>query len=70
MKLFEVTNGFTGCSYVRVYVWASDKLKAIEMSKAKLKVGTFVARFLFSSDSASFCTEISDEGWVSLKDGT
>ena len=64
MKLFEVTNGFTGCSYVRVYVWAFDNFQAIDMAKLELKAGAFVAKCLFSASDVPFCTKSSDEGWA------
>jgi len=33
MKLYEVTNGFTGFSYVRVLIVASDEKSALELAR-------------------------------------
>jgi len=37
MKLYEITNGYTGYSYVRVYVVADNEKKAIELAREKFK---------------------------------
>lgn len=77
MSLYEVTNGFTGNGYVRVYAWAENEAQALEMAAAKFKAKekgswarygekywtNLTAQHLFSADSAPFCTDESDEGW-------
>lgn len=37
MNLFEVTNGWFGESYTRVYVWCKTKGQAIEMASSAFK---------------------------------
>jgi len=33
MNLYEVTNGYTGYAYVRVYVWATNEEQALEIAQ-------------------------------------
>lgn len=64
MKLFEITDGFWGCSYVRAYAWSVNENESLEMAKAKFKKGAALeARLLFDSNEKPFCTEVSSEGW-------
>lgn len=72
-SLFEATNGYTGQSYMRCYVWADSEEIALEMATSEFKLG--VAAYgddvfrnvritkLFSSDSDSFVTKPSDDGF-------
>jgi hypothetical protein len=68
--LWECTNGWCGCSYLRVYVWAATEAAALAMARDALlkknpKYGNskVEARLLFKADAAPFATEPSDEGW-------
>lgn len=69
MNLYEVYNGWTGESYVRVYVWAHDENEARTLAAAafeKHKAGTseyMHVTHCFSSDAAPFATVPSDSGW-------
>lgn len=66
MKLYEVTNGWTGESYVRVYVWAPDDTAAAEMAREAFgpgKASSLCVMELFSADSPPFVTQPSDCGW-------
>jgi hypothetical protein len=66
MQLFEATNGLTGESYVRRYVWAEDARQAEllvrplgpEWDSPQLRI-----RALFRSDAEAFVTEESDSGF-------
>lgn len=75
MNYYEVTNGYTGESYVRVYVWCADEETALRMAAESFRAhrATEVVRrrgddywtnltvkLLFSSDAAPFATEPSD----------
>jgi len=68
MNLYEITNGYTGCSYVRAYAWAKDVERAMALFKErngdfpKLEV-----RLLMRGDSAPFVTKASDEGWERIE---
>ena len=64
MCLFEICNGYTGCSYLRSYVWASSEARAIEIFKGKYprySIGTI--KRLLQADESEFITEHDDEGW-------
>lgn len=37
MKLYEATNGYTGNSYVRCYVWANDEQEGRELAEESFK---------------------------------
>lgn len=70
MKLYEVTNGYGGDSYVRVYVIAESKERALELAKEKYLSGskgyadTYYKNLraeLFSDDTTKeFISEIMD----------
>lgn len=64
MKLFEITNGMIGESYVRCYVWAKSCSDALEA--AKLEMGSerkLQCLLLFEDTAPGFCTKKSDSGW-------
>lgn len=71
--LYEVTNGYIGESYVRVYVWAISEAQALELAQQSFKSAhpnnrsdyseDLTAKLLFKSDSAPFATRPSDDGW-------
>ena len=69
MKLFEITNGYMGCCYVRVYALAIDKTEALRMAKESYEKGKYDSKSLGAEllkdnlDGAPFCTKPSDEGW-------
>jgi hypothetical protein len=37
MRLYEVTNGYLGEAYTRLYAWAETEEQALEMAKEQLK---------------------------------
>lgn len=73
LTLYEVTNGYIGESYVRVYVWAISEAQALELAQQSFKSAhpnnrsdyseDLTAKLLFKSDSAPFATRPSDDGW-------
>lgn len=74
MNLYEVTNGWTGESYVRCYVWAEDEAAALELAgqsfrqhrQAKEHPSVYEdlqIEKLFSADDPPFATAVSDSGW-------
>jgi len=73
MNLYEVTNSFFGCSYVRCYVWANDQSEALKLAREAYKRDganyrpnywkKLECKFLFSEDAESFATVPSDNGW-------
>lgn len=70
MKLFEVTNGYTGESYVRVYVFVETVDEAIAIARATYErhgrdATTLSARECIDTTTVSygFCTLPSDSGW-------
>lgn len=77
MKLYEVRNGFTGESYVRVYVWAPDEQMAREMASEAFRKESdkrsspysesywtnLEVEELFSASRLRFVTKPSDAGW-------
>lgn len=71
--LFEATNGYTGNSYVRCYVWADSEEEAMVLARAAFSQpealrndggpkGVTIER-LFQEDTPSFATVVSDDGW-------
>lgn len=70
MKLFEITNQWTGESYVRVYAWCETEDQALEMATSKFKDAAgrrgesyydrLMVQELFDSESEPFVTEVSD----------
>lgn len=80
MHFYEISNGWTGESYVRVYAWAESEEQALNMAKEKLKAAAGKAydesyyerlniQHWFSADAAPFCSEVSDEGFE-MEDGS
>ena len=68
MNLYEVTTGYTGCSYERAYVWASSEVRARELFNAK-HPSREVNRIelLMSWTDEEFVTELDDEGFVRVR---
>lgn len=62
MTLFEATNGCTGASYVRRYVWAASEQRAKELLSAAGSDG-WKLQPLMSSSSVEFVTRKSSDGW-------
>lgn len=68
-SLYEATNGYTGNSYVRCYVWADSDAEAEEMALAAFTISKEIGEpgidvvKLFSADAEAFVTEPSDDGW-------
>ena len=70
MKLFEVTNGYTGFNYVRCYVIAKNKKKAIDIASKKYREDephkhesywtNLEAECLAEDTTVECCTEIFD----------
>ena len=62
--LYEITNGYTGESYVRCYAWTDSEARARELgikvfgTRCRLQV-----RLLFGSDADEFVTPSSDSGY-------
>lgn len=69
MNLYEITNGYLGESYVRVYVWAADEEQALSLAEHKYKAAGYRAyapkhvELLFSQEAEPFCTIPSDCGF-------
>lgn len=74
MNFYEITNGFNGDSYVRVYAWAKTKEEALEMAKNSYLNDEYSKRnpryanrleikLLFSSSDKPFCTKPSSDGF-------
>jgi len=66
MNLYEVTDGFYGESYNRIYVWALYEDSALDLAekaygkpRSNLKI-----RFLFSGSMPEFATRPSDSGFT------
>ena len=72
MKLFEVTNGYTGYSYVRLLVIADNRKKAIKKAKPKFKKEVDKAHTSYKEDyykkleAKSLCKDTTKE-WVQDK---
>lgn len=70
MSLYEITNGYVGTSYVRVYAWAPSEERALELAKEsfgaddRLKSKALEVKLLFSASYPEFCTRPSDDGFV------
>lgn len=67
-RLFEITNGAIGESYVRVYAWADSEDRALELAHEQFLLAgkSFVnlhAVRLFAEGMDEFCTAPSDCGW-------
>jgi hypothetical protein len=60
MILFEATTGKQGCSYERCYVWAKDLYHALLKLPSQ---HNFELKELLSSETDSFCTKLSTDGW-------
>lgn len=45
MNIYEITNGFMGESYVKVYVWAFSQEQALEMGSASLRRAAELDRY-------------------------
>lgn len=77
MYLFEVTNGFIGESYIRVYVWADSEEAALAFARQTYQDNAknygehywsnLHCRKLFSQTDSSFCTLPDDAGWETEK---
>ena len=67
MKLFEITNGWTGESYIRVYVWAGSEHQAVSMANTRLgyayRDSDLQVTELFDASAGPFVTAPSDCGW-------
>ena len=65
MKLYEVTNGYIGSSYVRVLVIAKDEERAVELAREQYKKEFDKSSFYYKRLEANcLCEDISKE-WVS-----
>ena len=70
MNLYEITNGYVGESYVRVYVWAEDEEQAFSLAEPKFDEKGYETstplsiKFLFAQDEKPFSTIPSDDGFV------
>jgi len=76
VNLYEITNGYIGYSYTRVYAWAPTEERALELAqdayrKHAQEPRDYPARYwtnlecklLFSDDAEPFATAPSDAGW-------
>lgn len=68
MSLYDATNGYTGESYVRVYVWASSETEARKLADAAFAASktpgpTTGLRLLMRAGAAPFATTPDDAGW-------
>lgn len=73
MSLYEVTNGYHGESYVRVYVWCASEHMALKLAKESFREAAgnhgadywtnLRAEFLFSADNESFASKPSNNGF-------
>jgi hypothetical protein len=63
MKLFELTNGYTGESYVRCYAWAADEAHARILYELRHGAEPREVRELFDWEMREFITDLSDSGW-------
>jgi hypothetical protein len=59
MHLFEVTNGYLGESYVRVYVWAADEATALLLAKETYQARDSDSNFQYTQKPATY--------WENLK---
>lgn len=68
MNLYEVTTGYTRCSYERAYVWASSEGRALELFSAKHPSREAKRiELLVSWTDEEFVTELDDEGFVRVR---
>ena len=65
MKLFEVTNGYTGESYVKVFVIATNEFDAIEQAREAYKKDNSSNENAWSNLSAEVLCEDTSKVWVS-----
>lgn len=66
MKLFEITTGYVGESYVRAYAWAADEREATALFRSAnpdQDDNSIIVRELFDGSVAPFCTQSNDHGW-------
>lgn len=85
MKLFEITNGYIGESYVRCYAWAESTEQALALAREQFRAEEEGRKYgvprteywerleiveLFDSSTAPFATRPSDDGWPEVTDTT
>lgn len=74
MNLYEITNGWMGCSYVRQYAWAESEQQAKELAyaaqtngprapKQPVSQSELKVRLLMAGAAEPFATAPDDEGW-------
>lgn len=69
MKLFEITNGQCGESYVRAYVWARDEEAArVAYTRTHFPQKLWGMEELLDSEDAAFVTAFSDSGFGSREE--
>jgi len=78
LNLYEITNGYSGCAYVRCYAWAENESQALALATEVFRQQTedryrpypknyweqLECKLLFSEDSEPFVTEPDDTGWI------
>ena len=77
MRLYEITTGLWGESYVRLYAWASSSADANVLARDALARAGRPRRIsaalrieeLFNDAAAPFCTLPDDAGWVGPRTG-
>ena len=73
MNLYVVTNGWTGESYVRVYVVAATEARALELARESFKREhddprnweTLFVNHTLALDGSEYASVPSDSGWES-----
>ena len=80
MNLYEIYTGWMGCSYGRIYVWATNEVEAMVLAEQSWKRSHPkgeewhpVLTFLFNAARSPFATQPDDEGfemWDKPKGGT
>ena len=67
-NLYESTNGLTGESYIRIYIWTETEQKAEEVAMNVFKTvgmpSLVKIRLLFTGNNPGFFTMPSDSGFV------
>jgi hypothetical protein len=64
MKLFEITNGAVGNSYVRCYVWTENEQTARDLfAQYNPHERIEEINLLFDSEEGEFITRLDDNGW-------
>lgn len=67
MALYEITNGLTGESYIRCYVWAESREHAFQLAGDRHKQLDHYSKWrcqkLFDANAEPFATEWSDSGF-------